>query len=238
MNNNSSKKLNLGFLWWGCLSLLLLASVLPLAISEEVENSVVVELDDSNFEALTQASTGATTGDWFIEFYAPWCGYCKRLAPVWEDLAKELQGKIVVAKVDADKNSGLRNRFEIKGFPTLKFFRQGVYYNYTGDRSLASLVSFAEGGYQSVKETRVPKMPTAVDEMSAVAAKFLESLEKDLMHIYDLRKAAAGLLVLFGFLLGLAVAFICCAIVPLPPPPPPSTARRVADSQSTDKKSK
>ena len=42
----------------------------------------VTVLDDKNFEHLTQAGTGATTGDWFIKFYAPWCGHCKRLAPV------------------------------------------------------------------------------------------------------------------------------------------------------------
>jgi len=185
---------------------------------------------------------------------------------VWEELAQELKGKVVVAKVDADKNAGLRSRFEIRGFPTLKFFRQGVFYNYTGDRSLASLISFVEGAkpllslsfsyyiaypltlivigdYKSVKGTTVPKVPTAVEELGSIAAKFLESLEKDLMHIYDLRKAAASLLIVFGFILGLAIAFICCAIFPPPlPPPPPSSTRRVAADattpQSLDKKSK
>ena len=60
----------------------------------------VVVLHDDEFEKLTQATTGATTGDWIIEFYAPWCGHCKQLTPVWEHLAKRLQGKVNVAKVD------------------------------------------------------------------------------------------------------------------------------------------
>lgn len=57
-------------------------------------------LDDSNFEHLTQAATGATTGDWFIKFYAPWCGHCKRLVPAWNELATEVKGRVNVAKVD------------------------------------------------------------------------------------------------------------------------------------------
>ena len=87
-------------------------------------SSDVVELDSSNFEKLTQMNTGATTGDWFIKFYAPWCGHCKRLAPTWEEVATELKGQVNVAKVDVTQNRDLGKQYGIKGFPTLLLFRK------------------------------------------------------------------------------------------------------------------
>ncbi|CAN0015256.1 unnamed protein product, partial [Choristocarpus tenellus] len=57
---------------------------------EPVDVAEVVVLSSVNFEHLTQASTGATTGDWFVKFYAPWCGHCKKMAPLWDELAGKL----------------------------------------------------------------------------------------------------------------------------------------------------
>lgn len=58
-----------------------------------------------------------------VEFYAPWCGHCKSLAPVYEDLATGLQkhSDVIIAKVDADQHKALGNRFGVTGFPTLKW---------------------------------------------------------------------------------------------------------------------
>jgi thioredoxin domain-containing protein 5 len=79
--------------------------------------------------ACVQAATGATTGDWLVEFYAPWCGHCKKLVPVWDQLAADLHEKGVnVAKVDVTQNAGLGKRFDIKGFPTLILLRRGQAY--------------------------------------------------------------------------------------------------------------
>jgi len=56
--------------------------------------------------------------------YAPWCGYCKQLAPVYEQVALQLQGKVNVAKIDASEGDGRKvgTRFGIKGFPTIKLY--------------------------------------------------------------------------------------------------------------------
>ncbi len=82
--------------------------------NQEVKISNVVDLTVANFEHLTQASSGSTTGDWFVEFYAPWCGHCKRLMPIWEEIADILKNEdnsyVNIAKVDVPENRELGNR--------------------------------------------------------------------------------------------------------------------------------
>jgi len=88
--------------------------------------------------------------DVFIEFYAPWCGHCKRLAPIWETLAERYEAAkdtLVIAKLDATENDLPASvPFRVSGFPTLKFKPAGArdFVDYEGDRSLESLIEFVE----------------------------------------------------------------------------------------------
>lgn len=68
-------------------------------LSENTEPAVK-ELTDVTFEHLTQASTGATTGDWFVHFYDQKCVECQRLAAIWEGVASELKHRMNVARVN------------------------------------------------------------------------------------------------------------------------------------------
>ncbi|KAG6890343.1 hypothetical protein C0992_002168 [Termitomyces sp. T32_za158] len=101
--------------------------------------------------------------DVFVEFYASWCGHCKRLAPVWENLAENFADRkgLVIAKMEAQENDLPASvPFRISGFPTLKFKPAGSreFIDYEGDRSLESLTTFLE------EHAKNPLTPVVVAE--------------------------------------------------------------------------
>ena len=82
-----------------------------------------------------------------VEFFAPWCGHCKTLAPVYEELANNFEfakDKVTIAKVDADAEKDLGRRFGVQGFPTLKWFdgKSDEPQDYKSGRDLDSLTAF------------------------------------------------------------------------------------------------
>jgi protein disulfide-isomerase-like protein len=86
-----------------------------------------IELDSDSFYdqvVYKENNLVRTENSWFIKFYAPWCGHCKKMAPAWDELATKTEGKLNVAKVDctSDKGKPLCAKFEVKGYPTLLHF--------------------------------------------------------------------------------------------------------------------
>lgn len=103
----------------------------------------VIQLDETNFHDQVYGS-----GDvWLVEFFAPWCGHCKALAPEWEQAASELKGSVKVAAVDATANERLAGEFGIRGYPTIKVFGPTAQSasdaeDYQGQRTADAIVSF------------------------------------------------------------------------------------------------
>src|SRR5881409_124049 len=84
-------------------------------------NPETVHLTEENFDAAISRETGLM----MVDFWAEWCGPCRAIAPVLEDLAKESAGKVTLAKVNVDENPGLAARYGIRSIPTILFVKGG-----------------------------------------------------------------------------------------------------------------
>jgi len=128
----------------------------------------VVELNELNFEHLTQAATGATSGDWLVKFCKASVPRCARVESTWAKIAvqlavsRETKGlpRINVASVDTAESSWLTKRFGITSVPVVLLFKAGVMYSFHGGGfSVERLVQFAERDYERSSRMLVPPEP-------------------------------------------------------------------------------
>ncbi len=101
----------------------------------------VVALDVTSFDAALAADASAV---WMVEFYTPWCGHCKKLAPKWDEASKlATSPSLRFAKVDVDASRPLGERFKVASYPTILKIRGGLSEVYEGEREAASIVEWA-----------------------------------------------------------------------------------------------
>lgn len=79
------------------------------------------DITDNNFSKDVLESGSIT----LVDFWAPWCGPCRQLTPLVEELAKEMEGKIEVYKCNIDENPETPSKFSVRGIPTLMIFKDG-----------------------------------------------------------------------------------------------------------------
>ena len=89
--------------------------------ASDAEISEPINVGDSNFKQLVLKSDKLV----IVDFWATWCGPCKMIAPILKNIAKDYQGKVIVAKVDVDKNQAVSSRYNIQNLPTTMFFKNG-----------------------------------------------------------------------------------------------------------------
>ncbi|CAE6946123.1 unnamed protein product [Symbiodinium sp. CCMP2592] len=129
-------------------------------------DGTVHDLGGGNFSSAITRSGGLS----FVEFYAPWCGHCKKLVPEWERTAELCKDDgILVAKVDSIAEKALAQQHEVQSFPTLRLFRGSpkVSVKYEGPRTAAKMAEWVK---VKQNEDLVQRLPASSEEIAAWAS--------------------------------------------------------------------
>lgn len=86
-----------------------------------MSNELIIHVSDATFEKEVLQSNEPV----LLDFWAPWCGPCKMIAPVLEEIAPEYQGKLKIVKMNVDENEKTPAQFGVRGIPTLMIFKNG-----------------------------------------------------------------------------------------------------------------
>lgn len=101
----------------------------------------MIEISELDFDSALVSSVPV-----LVDFWAPWCGPCKLIAPMLEDISEEYESKLTVVKVNADGNKSLLQKYGIRGIPTLMIFKDGeVVSTKVGAMTKLQLKEFVDG---------------------------------------------------------------------------------------------
>eukprot|EP00049_Salpingoeca_infusionum_P017095 m.351735 g.351735 ORF g.351735 m.351735 type:complete len:463 (-) comp16334_c0_seq1:106-1494(-) len=157
---------------WKVLALCLVAAVAVSASDDDV-----VTLGADNFDQVLADNEFV-----LVEFFAPWCGHCKKLAPEYAKAATALKADgVVLGAVDATIDKDLASKFEVRGYPTLKLFKSGVATEYKGGRTADTIVSYIRKATGPPAKTlnSAEEVTAFAEDNKVVAVGYFAALEGD-----------------------------------------------------------
>jgi len=227
-----------------CLVIGIAISVLILNRPVDARSKHLIHVTEENWRDIL-------TGEWMLEFHAPWCPACKDLVKSWNGFAewsKDLN--VHVGEIDVTTNTGLSGRFLVTALPTIYHVKDGVFRSYSGPRDKDDLISFIE----EKKWTIIEPMPTWKHpdsfQMGVVSWFFKASMTARDLHNYLVEKqglptwASYALFGLATLILGCILGFFIVCIIDWVFPATPSASSAVvrkpagADSKKQTKKDK
>ncbi|PIK38555.1 hypothetical protein BSL78_24608 [Apostichopus japonicus] len=116
-----------------------LKTILFILACAYISRANVIELDERFNEARKD-------GKWLVEFYAPWCGHCQRIQPIWSEVGQQMvtnHPEIRVSRLDGTRYGSIMDLYDVKGFPTIMFIEGERSYTHRGGRTSKDIVSFA-----------------------------------------------------------------------------------------------
>lgn len=203
-----------------------------------VADGKLIKVEENNWQDLL-------TGEWMVEFFAPWCPACRGLQPTWEDFAGWSEDlEIGIGQVDVTTSPGLSGRFMVTALPTIFHVKDGVFRQYRGARDKDSFISFVEDKkWTGVEPISSWKSPDSI-QMSLVSYFFklsmvLRNVHTTLTEDYQMPYwvsyvAFAVATILLGGVLGLIL--VCCIDCVYPPRRDEELHHHVQQATRPDKK--
>ncbi|TPX66860.1 hypothetical protein SpCBS45565_g04242 [Spizellomyces sp. 'palustris'] len=160
--------------------LLALAATTAQVRADAAVGSDVISLTKDTFSEVAQKPLS------LIEFYAPWCGHCKALAPEYEKAATELKSSVPLAKVDCTEQTELCQEHDVRGYPTIKVFREGEPSEYKGQRTADSIIGYMKKlALPPVSELSADKVKEFAESDKVVIVGFFEDKASDEYKAYE-----------------------------------------------------